>query len=56
MPNKYRKEMLCDWIGAGMAITGKRDVVNWYEKNKFNIVLHPSTKELIVKDISPTDW
>lgn len=45
MPDKYRKEMLCDWIGAGMAITGKRDVEGWYEKNKFNIILHPGTRE-----------
>ena len=52
IPCEYRKEMLCDWIGAGMAITGKRDVKGWYEKNKFNIILHPSTKELITQDIA----
>ena len=43
MPKKYALEMICDWIGAGLAITGKRDVWEWYEKNKDNMQLHPVT-------------
>ena len=44
MPLKVRKEMLADWIGAGIAITGKREVKEWYAKNRDNIILHPSTR------------
>ena len=39
-----RMEMLCDWIGAGLAITGRRDVQGWYEKHKRRIQLHPETR------------
>lgn len=37
MPIKYLKEMVCDWIGAGKAITGKDNIDEWYSKNKENI-------------------
>jgi len=47
MPLKYQKEMLADWIGAGIAITGKREVREWYAKNRDNIILHPSTRAWI---------
>lgn len=46
MPNQYVREMVSDWIGAGKAITGKNDVLNWYEKNKDKIILHPDTRKL----------
>jgi len=39
MPMKYLKEMLCDWHGAGMAITGKNNTADWYLKNKDKIKL-----------------
>jgi len=47
MPDKYRKEMLCDWHGAGRAINGKNDTKGFYLKNKDNIILHPETREWI---------
>jgi len=47
MPDKYAKEMVCDWIGASIAITGKNDVKAWYKKNKKNIMLHPKTSSLV---------
>jgi hypothetical protein len=40
-------EMFCDWIGAGLAITGKREVWVWYAANSENIILHPATRDLI---------
>lgn len=43
MPDCYRREMLADWIGAGLAITGKRDVATWYDKTKGARELHPET-------------
>ena len=39
MPINYLKEMLCDWHGAGLAITGKKNTKDWYEKNKDKIKL-----------------
>jgi hypothetical protein len=43
MPNKYAREMVADWIGAGMAL-GSPDTLAWYEKNKNKIRLHPITR------------
>jgi hypothetical protein len=47
MPDRYRREMLADWRGAGMAITGKDDTRNWYFKNHTKMQLHPSTRAWI---------
>lgn len=44
MPRKYILEMVADWMGAGRAITGRWAVVEWYEKNKDQILLHPNTR------------
>lgn len=52
MPKKYATEMLCDWIGAGIAITGKRDISEWYEKNKSAMRLHPDTYAWIEHEIA----
>jgi hypothetical protein len=43
MPDRYRKEMLADWIGAGKA-QGKPDTRAWYEKNKDRIYLGVTKK------------
>ena len=51
MPSRYRKEMLADWHGAGRAITGKKDTVNWYKKNKRKIQLHPNTQAWIEHEL-----
>lgn len=47
MPPKDAIEMYCDWEGAGLAITGKKDVASWYEKNQEKILLHPNTRALV---------
>ena len=47
MPEADVREMLADWIGAGWAITGKPDPSSWYEKNRENIKLHPSSQQLL---------
>lgn len=47
MPIPYLVEMVCDWIGAGMAIRGDPRVWNWYEQNKDQIVLHPVTEAML---------
>jgi hypothetical protein len=51
MPHKYRVEMLCDWIGAGLAITGKRDIKEWYLKHKSQMSLGYKTRQYVEKEI-----
>jgi hypothetical protein len=47
MPDKYVREMIADWRGAGRAITGKKGAKEWYENNKENIKLHPWTRMVV---------
>lgn len=51
MPLKYRKEMLCDWRGAGRAQGFGDNTKEWYEKNKDKMLLHKDTREWIEKNI-----
>ena len=49
MPAHFAREMVSDWIGAGVAQgkTDKTSVLVWYEKNKESIKLHNQTRELV---------
>lgn len=47
MPNNAVLEMVADWMGAGRAITGKWEAKEWYEKNKGNMILTPSTRQCV---------
>jgi len=47
MPERYVREMVADWMGAGRAITGKWDAPAWYEQNKYKMVLHPDARGLV---------
>lgn len=49
MPIKYVKEMVADWCGAGIAITGKLEVDNWYDNNKDKMILHEETRYQVCK-------
>lgn len=52
MPDRYRKEMLADWIGAGKAILGKEaNTLKWYMKNRLQIMLHPDTRRWVDKKL-----
>jgi hypothetical protein len=51
MPDKYRKEMLADWIGAGRAL-GKPSISGWYVANQDRIKLHPETREWIKYELA----
>ena len=51
MPEIYVKEMIADWIGAGIAITGKREVGQWYLKNKDKMMLHKNTRDRIENEL-----
>ena len=44
MPEKYVREMVADWAGAGRAITGKWEVKRWYELNRRNIKIDNDTR------------
>jgi len=43
MPEKYIKEMVADWRGAGRA-QGQPDTLAWYQANKTKMILHLSTR------------
>jgi len=47
MEEKYILEMIADWTGAGMAISGRKDWRPWYEKQRDTIQLHPETREYV---------
>jgi hypothetical protein len=47
MKHKEMLEMVADWNGAGLAITGKNNTKQWYEKNKEAIILHYKTRESV---------
>lgn len=47
MPLRYRKEMLADWRGAGMAIKGIDETPEWYKKNRGKMQLHPETRQWV---------
>lgn len=46
MPDKYRREMLADWRGAGRALR-KPDTKAWYKEHAEFIILHPETRTWI---------
>jgi hypothetical protein len=59
MPDKYRREMLADWRGAGRAYTGADNTKSWYLErcDKWSSRLHPETRAWIESElgISPLD-
>ena len=49
MPEKYAKEMLCDWIAVSKAL-GRHEpdaTLKWYETNKNKIKLHGVTRAFV---------
>lgn len=42
MPERYVREMVADWYGAGMA-QGKPDIAGWHAANGWRKTLHPDT-------------
>jgi len=51
MPDKYQREMLADWKGAGRAITGQDNTPAWYAKSKEKMQLHQDTRAWIEREI-----
>lgn len=55
MPISYTIEMVADWIGAGIAITGKDNTKEWYDKNKHKQKMSETTRmnvELLLEPLS----
>ena len=50
MPDRYRREMLADWRGAGRAY-GNPDTREWYLAHKDDIILHPDTRERVEREL-----
>lgn len=50
MPDRYRREMVADWRGAGRAY-GNTDTAGWYHRNKKGIILHPETREWVEREL-----
>jgi hypothetical protein len=47
IPPKILIEMVCDWRGAGMAINGKDNTAEWYQKNKDKIMLKRINRKFV---------
>jgi len=47
VPKQYVYEMVSDWRGAGRAQGHGNDILDWYERNKTLMVLHPETRKLV---------
>lgn len=55
MPERYVREMVADWMGAGRAITGRWEVAEWYAKTRKHTILHPHTRarvEELIAEVS----
>lgn len=52
MPDSYVREMVGDWVGAGLAITGRIEVWQWWDRCKANIMLHDDTLATVERNIS----
>lgn len=47
IPHMYIREMVADWVGAGLAISGKGNASAWYIKNKDKIELNSNSRAAV---------
>jgi hypothetical protein len=45
MPKRFLRELIADWMGAGMAQSGKTDPKAFYETNKSKMIFHDQTRQ-----------
>lgn len=50
MPDRYRREMVADWHGAGQALD-KPDTLGWYTANREHMTLHPETRAWVESEL-----
>ena len=53
MPEKYVREMLADWRGAGRAY-GNPDTKAWYIAHRAKMLLHPATRHFVENELDVT--
>ena len=46
MPERYIREMIADWRGAGRAY-GNPNTVAWYNQNKDKQIMHADTRKRV---------
>ena len=51
IPPKYLLEMIADWRGAGKAINGKDNTLEWYEQNKDIIQLRKINRIFVEQNL-----
>ena len=49
IPERFMREMIADWYGAGRAIAGVRDPRPWYASNQHKMLLHLSTRTRVAQ-------
>lgn len=47
MPEVFIREMVADWMGAGLAITGKMETPSWYLKNRDKMKMGHATRKRV---------
>ena len=53
MPDKYRRELLADWRGAGV-VQGRPDTATWYREHNGEMNLHPETRQWLETQLGVT--
>lgn len=56
MPHRYVLEMICDWWGAGKAQGVNDTTLDWYRKNRYNMILHSDSRELLERLLDEMTW
>lgn len=51
MPERFAREMLADWRGVGYAKHGYDDSLSFYSENRDKIILHPSTRQFVEREL-----
>jgi len=52
MPEKYVREMVADWVGAGMSYAGNPDPREWYHANEYRMMMSKKTRALVKRILS----
>lgn len=52
MKEKSWREMICDWRGAGRAQGYGDNTIEWYNKNKSKMIMHPDTRSKVESRLS----
>ncbi len=51
IPDKYIKEMICDWIGSGKAQGHGIPIIQWWDAYNQKIILHSITRRKVERII-----